>query len=52
MTGDRKRVTGGIRFCGALLLLAPAWVAAQDPVLPSAPKQDTVTIRAVMGRLS
>lgn len=41
------------RFCwiiagGALLLIAPAWAAAQDPV-PSPPKQETVTIRAVGG---
>jgi hypothetical protein len=49
MTGDRKRVTGGIVLCGALFLLAPAWAAAQDPVPPPAPKQDTVTIRAMNG---
>jgi hypothetical protein len=32
MTGDRKRATCGISGCGALLLLAPALAAAQDPV--------------------
>jgi hypothetical protein len=36
-------------FCGALLLLAPALVAAQDPVPAPAPKQNIVTIRAVNG---
>jgi hypothetical protein len=33
--------------CGALLLLAPALTAAQDPV--PAPKRETVTIRGVSG---
>jgi hypothetical protein len=47
MTGARTRVTYGIRFGGALLLLAPSLAAAQDQ-LP-APKQETVTIRAVGG---
>ena len=47
MTGDRKRVAYGISF--ALLLLAPALAAAQDPLPPPAPKQETVTLRAVAG---
>ena len=37
-----------ISLCASLLLLAPALAAAQDPV-PSPPKQETVTIRAVSG---
>jgi hypothetical protein len=49
MRGDRKRVTCGISVCGALFMLASALVAAQDQVPPPAPKQDTVTIRAVNG---
>ena len=39
----------GISVCGALLLLAPALIAAQDKQPAPAPKQDTVTVRAVGG---
>lgn len=48
MSGDGKRLTYGIGFCGALLLLAPALAAARDQV-PSPPKQEIVTIRALGG---
>ena len=43
-------MTYGMRFCGALLLLAPALAAAQDPV-PSPPKPETVTIRSAGGTI-
>ena len=42
------RLTYAISFCGALLL-APATAVAQDNVPPPAPKQDSITLRAVDG---
>lgn len=50
MTGIGKRVSIRNSFCGALLLLAPASAAAQDPV-PSPPKQEIVTIRSAGGTI-
>ena len=41
-------MTYGMRFCGALLLLAPALAAAQDQT-PTPPKQEIVSIRSVGG---
>jgi hypothetical protein len=39
-----------MRFCGALLLLAPALAAAQDQT-PAPPKPETVTIRSAGGTI-
>ena len=43
-------MTRRISFCVALLLLAPALAAAQDPVPSPPPKQDSVMVRSVSGK--
>jgi hypothetical protein len=42
------RMSKGIRLCAAMLLVTPAFAAAQDQA-PAPPKQETVTIRVVGG---